>query len=169
MTSIKYNHFSHISDLADTSTARGNEEILQSVLELYDHALLGQSYNSERNPHGMTAGRKQELIKNYFRDNQLVIASRGNMSKKALGIITFHTIETEAAWIDGLAVEEAIRGASIGRNLVERVEQHAQALHLGSVALRSAQQAVPFYESIGFTRTNDDTQPVFVKYFDKKH
>jgi N-acetylglutamate synthase-like GNAT family acetyltransferase len=167
MDRIQYRFFPHISEL-DTQPQgnRGDARLLQSTLELYDSALNGRSYNSEHNPYGMPDGRRQELIEDHIEESRLIIATPESAQSKAVGVASFypeHTEHGDVLWVEGLAVDERYRHQAIGRNLIDHAVNHARSVDLGSLALRSIPGAISFYTHLGFTKLNDDHQPVFMK------
>lgn len=166
MEHVHYHYFSHASELAPPQESRGDNQLLLSTLELYDSALNGRTYNSERNPYSMPEGRRQELLEDHIENSHLIIATPQLVQKRAIGVASFYPEQTETGnvlWVEGLAVDERYRKKSIGRNLLQHIEQHARTAGLGSLALRSIPGAIQFYEHLGFSKENNDHQPIFTK------
>ena len=93
------------------------------------------------------------------RPNQVILVAEHAPDKKVIGWIQGEEREILAIGryceVVGLVVNEAHRGAGIGRRLMEAVEQWAAAHGLEQVSLRSnivRPESHAFYEKIGYTR-----------------
>ena len=170
MNSLHYRHVGYVRDLDQSPVAgEGERTLLQTTLTLYDEALNGHSYETERNPYPMTRARQQEIITQYLPESELIVATPASAPRHALGFVTFHTVALErstALFIDGAAVHEREQRKSIGTTLFERTEEIARARSIGAMMLRSVAHSTAFYEKIGFIRESNHHQPVFTKILD---
>jgi len=82
---------------------------------------------------------------------ELLGAFRGGVLVGVLGMRPVHTLARGAhLHVDDLVVDETVRETGAGRALMAFAEADARARGLVSVFLDARQQAIPFYEKLGY-------------------
>jgi predicted GNAT family N-acyltransferase len=72
---------------------------------------------------------------------------------RLVGVGRLHFADEVEAQIRYMAVAEDVRGAGVGRAIVERLEAIAQSQNAHRITLHSRENAVGFYERLGYRAT----------------
>lgn len=71
-------------------------------------------------------------------------------NKQALGVARLQTISPTEAQLRYMAVDTDYNGRGIGKAIVETMEEHARNNNIHSIMLHARENAVGFYEKMGF-------------------
>jgi putative acetyltransferase len=83
------------------------------------------------------------------RDTYAVVAEQAN---EFAGFAVLHTSD---GYLAGIFVDPYYAGAGIGTALVEEIEQHARENNVDQLSVIASLNAVGFYKSAGFTKTEE--------------
>ena len=72
-----------------------------------------------------------------------------------VGCLVLKPIDVEQVQMRQVAVDEKVKGRGIGRMMVTYSEDLARKLGFKEVVLHARETAVPFYESLGYTKVGD--------------
>ncbi|WP_411342423.1 GNAT family N-acetyltransferase [Paenibacillus sp. WLX1005] len=70
---------------------------------------------------------------------------------RIVGVLLLKKVDDDTVQMKQVAVDESLRGKSIGRRLVEHAEQVAHELGYIHIVLHARQVALPFYEKLNYT------------------
>lgn len=71
-------------------------------------------------------------------------------NEQVVGVLLLKTINEHTLQMKQVAVDESLRGQSVGRKMVEFAEQTALELGFTTIMLHARQVAVPFYEKMNY-------------------
>ncbi|RXK50861.1 GNAT family N-acetyltransferase [Aquirufa rosea] len=71
-------------------------------------------------------------------------------NKQVIGAARMHQSKAGQGQVRCVAVDEAHQGRGIGKLLMQNLEQQAKALYWKEIILEARENAVPFYQSLGY-------------------
>jgi len=99
-------------------------------------------------------GLPPDAVRFGFEDESLHLLALED-GERVVGCVLFHPEATGEGRLYQMAVEESHRGRGVGRQLVQALEAALTARQIYTVNLHARDQAVGFYERLGYQRQGD--------------
>lgn len=85
--------------------------------------------------------------------------------ERLVGILLLRSIGEGVLQMKQVAVDESLRGRSVGRRMVEYAETFAAAQGCGEIVLHAREVAVPFYEKLGYAREEERFEEIGIPHY----
>jgi predicted N-acetyltransferase YhbS len=149
---IKLNDFQHIFFSREITQAMNNIEVRQPVLnelakvQQLRHAVLDPARHVDED---------HELTPQDFHDENIHMAAF--LDSRVVGTVRLDLIEAEPPIYEvrKMAVDSAARIRGIGRRVLEAALTEAYSRGCKLVTLDAREEAIPFFETLGFQQTGD--------------
>lgn len=85
--------------------------------------------------------------------------------ERLVGILLLRTVGEGVLQMKQVAVDESLRGQSVGRKIVEYAETLAAAQGCAEIVLHAREVAVPFYEKLGYAREEERFEEIGIPHY----
>lgn len=85
--------------------------------------------------------------------------------QRLVGILLLRDKSAGVLQMKQVAVDESLRGRSIGRRMVEYAETFAAAQGCEEIVLHAREVAVPFYEKLGYAREGERFEEIGIPHY----
>lgn len=85
--------------------------------------------------------------------------------ERLVGILLLRTKSIGVLQMKQVAVDESLRGRSVGRRMVEYAETLAVAQGYAEIMLHARETAVPFYERLGYVREAERFEEIGIPHY----
>lgn len=85
--------------------------------------------------------------------------------ERLVGILLLRTIGEGVLQMKQVAVDESLRGQSVGRKIVEYAETLAAAQGCAEIVLHAREVAVPFYGKLGYAREGERFEEIGIPHY----
>lgn len=85
--------------------------------------------------------------------------------ERLVGILLLRTVGEGVLQMKQVAVDESLRGQSVGRKIVEYAETLAAVQGCAEIVLHAREVAVPFYEKLGYAREGERFEEIGIPHY----